>query len=86
MLLGSARGDDSVPGISERELAEITPEERTTPAVRFAMEPGVDASGEDIFWVDYATAVSMHRVRATNRSERRLQRLATPTAAVFSTR
>lgn len=78
ILLGLARGDDSVPGIGERPMAQIRPEERTTPAGRFASEPGRNLKGEDIVWVDYDAAVSMHRVRATNPAERRLERLATP--------
>jgi len=78
-LLGLAHGDDSVPGIGERKIADIRPEERTTPAGRFEAEMGRNASGEDILWVDYDNAVSMHRVRATNPAERRLQRLASPT-------
>lgn len=81
ILLGLARGDHSVPGIGERPLAQVQPHERTTPAGRFIAEPGRNAAGEDIFWIDYDAAVSMHRVRATNPSERRLQRLATATAA-----
>ncbi len=35
VLLGLAVGDDSVPGIGERKLSSILPEERTTPAGRF---------------------------------------------------
>lgn len=81
ILLGSARGDASVPGIGQRKIADIRPEERTTPAGRFAIEPGRNAQGEDIFWIDYDAAVSMHRVRATNPRERRLQRLTTATPA-----
>jgi hypothetical protein len=80
VLLGLARGDDSVPGIGERKIADIKPYERTTPAGRFAAEMGVNAGGEDILWVDYDAAVSMHRVRPVKASERRLERLATPTA------
>ena len=80
-LLGAAKGDDSVPGIGERPIADIRPEERTTPAGRFAAEMGHNAKGEDILWVDYEDAVSMHRVRATNPIERRLQRLASATPA-----
>jgi len=80
-LLGAAKGDDSVPGIGERPIADIRPEERTTPAGRFEAEMGHNAAGEDILWVDYDNAVSMHRVRATNPAERRLQRLASPTPA-----
>ena len=35
VLLGSAPGDDSVPGIGSQPIAEVRPEERTTPAGRF---------------------------------------------------
>jgi len=77
-LLGAARGDDSVPGIGERAIADIRPSERITPAGRFIGRPGHNANGEDIVWVDYAAAVSMHRVRTTNPRERRAQRLASP--------
>jgi hypothetical protein len=78
-LLGLARGDDSVPGIGERKIADIRPFERTTPAGRFNAELGSNAGGEDILWVDYDAAVSMHRVRPVKASERRLVRLASPT-------
>jgi hypothetical protein len=81
VLLGLARGDDSVPGIGERPLAAIRPEERTTPAGRFVAEAGRNLRGEDIVWIDYDAAVSMHRVRATDPRERRLQRLASPSVA-----
>lgn len=81
VLLGLARGDASVPGIGERPLARIRPHERTTPAGRFVAEPGRNLRGEDIVWIDYDAAVSMHRVRATHPRERRLQRLASPTVA-----
>ena len=77
-LLGSARGDDSVAGIGTRPIALVRPEERTTPAGRFVAERGRNARGEDVVWVDYDAAVSMHRVLTTEPSERRLQRLASP--------
>ncbi|MDP9902249.1 L,D-transpeptidase [Variovorax ginsengisoli] len=81
VLLGLARGDDSVPGIGERKMADIRPEERTTPAGRFDSEPGRNLQGEDIVWVDYDAAISMHRVRTANKADRRLERLATPSVA-----
>lgn len=81
VLLGLAIGDDSVPGIGERKMADIRPNERTTPAGRFVSEPGVNLQGEDIVWIDYQAAVSMHRVRTSNKTDRRLERLATPTPA-----
>jgi hypothetical protein len=77
-LLGSARGDESVAGIGTRPVALVRPEERTTPAGRFVAERGRNARGEDVVWVDYGAAVSMHRVLTTEPSERRLQRLASP--------
>ena len=80
VLLGSARGDDTVPGIGTRPLADVLPQERTTPAGRFIAERGINTLGEDVVWVDYDAAVSMHRVRVTQPKERRLQRLATLTA------
>lgn len=81
VLLGLAKGDDSAPGIGEKKLSEIPPEERTTPAGRFVAEAGINAKGDDIVWVDYDAAVSMHRVLTTNPVERRLQRLLSRTAA-----
>jgi len=78
-LLGSARGDDSAPGVGDKPLSRVRPDERTTPAGRFMAKLGMNAKGEDIVWIDYGAAVSMHRVRATVRSERRLQRLASAT-------
>lgn len=78
VLLGAAKGDDSVPGIGSRPISQVRPEERTTPAGRFVAERGRNHQGEDIVWIDYDAAVSMHRVRANNPAERRLERLATP--------
>jgi hypothetical protein len=78
-LLGSARGDDSFPGIGDKPLSAVRPEEKTTPAGRFVAEPGRNASNEDIVWVDYDVAVSMHRIRPLVASERRLERMATLT-------
>ena len=78
-LLGLAVGDDSVPGIGERKLASILPEERTTPAGRFVASMDHNLHGGDILWVDYEGAISLHPVITSNPKERRAQRLATPT-------
>ena len=79
VLIGAAIGDLSVPGIGLRPMEKILPEERTTPAGRFIAERGRNTGGEEIVWVDYEAAVSMHRVRGNNPAERRLERLATAT-------
>ena len=74
-LIGSARGDESVPGIGERKLSSILPAERTTPAGRFVASLERSLQGDDILWVDYDAAIALHRVIATVPAERRLQRL-----------
>jgi hypothetical protein len=78
-LLGSATGDDSAPGIGTRPLADIRPEERTTPAGRFVASLGRNLGGGEILWVDYAAAISLHPVLTSNPKENRAGRLATPT-------
>jgi len=75
VLLGFARGDDSVPGIGDKPLSRVRPGERTTPAGRFIGEHGRNLKGDDIIWVDYDAAVSMHRVKDVHRADRREQRL-----------
>jgi hypothetical protein len=79
VLLGIAKGDDSVPGIGEREFSDMPVEVRTTPAGRFVASLGRNLSGKEVLWVDYDAAISMHRVINTNPKERRPHRLATPT-------
>jgi hypothetical protein len=75
VLLGFARGDDTVPGIGDKPLKRVKPGERTTPAGRFVAEHGRNLKGDDIIWVDYDAAVSMHRVKDVHRSDKRAQRL-----------
>ncbi len=77
-LVGLARGDYSVPGIGNRKLSDIPPRDRITPAGRFVASLGFNCHGKDVLWVDYDSALSLHRVITTNPSERRLERLASP--------
>lgn len=80
VLLGAMRGDDSVAGIGHRPMSQVRPEERTTPAGRFVTAPGTNGAGEDVIWVDYDAAVSMHRLRVVDPKERRLERIASDVA------
>ncbi|HMA10193.1 MAG TPA: hypothetical protein VKP68_20095 [Ramlibacter sp.] len=77
-LLGEAVGDDSAPGIGDKPLAQVLPQEKTTPAGRFVAEAGMSTRGEDVVWVDYDAAVSMHRVLNV---KERLAALSSPTNA-----
>ncbi len=79
VLLGLAVGDEDVPGIGSLPLSQITPEMRITPAGRFRVQIGRNLKGEDILWVDYDSALSLHRVATGNPREARQQRLDSPT-------
>lgn len=67
--------------MGSRKLADIRPAQRTAPSGRFLSGPGRNLQGEDIVWIDHDAAVSMHRVRASNKADRRMERLAMPTVA-----
>jgi hypothetical protein len=75
-LVGLTPGDDIVPGIGDRKLADIGPKDRITPAGRFVASLGHDLGQKDVLWVDYKSGVALHRVITTNPAEHRLQRLA----------
>jgi lipoprotein-anchoring transpeptidase ErfK/SrfK len=81
ILLGKAIGDHSVPGIGTKPMSKIKEDEKTTPAGRFLAEHGRNTRGEDIIWIDYNAAVSMHRLRKVKAEEQRAQRMATPEAS-----
>jgi len=77
-LLGQTLGDHAVPGAGAR-VANLTPDERTTPAGRFRSEPGHNLRGEALVWIDYDAAIAIHRVRPGPAREQREQRLSSAT-------
>jgi len=77
-LVGMVAGDGSAAGVGNRALSAIGPSERTTPAGRFIASLGPDLHGKDILWVDYDTALALHRVGKGTPAERRAQRLGSP--------
>ena len=78
VLLGKAVGDDAVPGIGSKPMSKMKEEEKTTPAGRFMALPGRNTSGEDIIWIDYNNAISMHRLRKVSAEQKRAERMDTP--------
>jgi hypothetical protein len=79
VLTGATVGDDSAPGIGQRAQSQrVARDERTTPAGRFASEPGHNRTGEDIVWFDYGAALAIHRLRQDAAYAQRQQRLQTP--------
>jgi len=78
-LLGIAHGDDATPGIGDKELNEIGPAEKTTPAGRYMARIGPAKGKKQVLWVDFNTSVALHPVITTNPKEHRLERLNSPT-------
>jgi len=75
-LLGAAHGDDTAPGVGDKPMNLVLAEEKTTPAGRFVAQLGSSSTRhEDVVWVDYDAAVSMHRVLKV---PERLKSLASP--------
>ncbi|GAA0330938.1 hypothetical protein GCM10009087_46390 [Sphingomonas oligophenolica] len=80
VLIGVAVGDDATPGVGSKNLAEIGPAEKTTPAGRFLAKYGLAAGRQKVLWVDYATSVALHPIPpGASKKEHRRQRMLSPT-------
>jgi hypothetical protein len=78
VLLGITAGDDSFPGVGNKPLSQVKPEEKTTPAGRYLAASDKNIKGADIVWIDYDSSVSFHAVVKGKPEERRAERLASP--------
>lgn len=74
-LLGMERGDGTSEGLGDKKLSSIRPTERTTPAGRFVASLARDLKGQEILWIDYDSALALHRVAKGTPAEQRAQRL-----------
>lgn len=79
VLIGSAVGDHTAPGIAGVALREIPGRDRTTPAGRFVGGFGPSLDAGRVLWVDYDSAVAIHPTATGVPSEKRVKRLASPT-------
>ena len=77
-LVGSARGDHEVVGVGDRELSDIKPSERTTPAGRFVARIGPSLGLGRVLWIDIPGAVALHPVVFNHPEEHRVERLRSP--------
>jgi hypothetical protein len=76
VLLGLTPGDQGLSApLDGRDPQSLALAERTTPAGRFATQPGRNLKGEAIVWLDYAAALAIHRLRPAPAHERREQRM-----------
>jgi hypothetical protein len=78
-LIGSARGDHEVLGVGDRELSDIKPSERTTPAGRFVARMGPSLGLGRVLWIDIPGAVALHPVITNHPQEHRVERLRSTT-------
>ena len=75
VLLGQAVGDVLPPGTASKPISQLKPHEKATPAGRFLAKPGKNHKGDDVIWIDYDAAISLHRLRKVGK-ENRAERLA----------
>ena len=80
VLVGIAPGDEASPGVGSKKLAELGPNEKTTPAGRFLAKFGIPFRGQRVLWVDYSTSVALHPIPMDAAStEQRRARMLSPT-------
>lgn len=77
VLVGTAAGDDTAPGVGSKRLSQLKASEKTTPAGRFEAQRGRDNHGANVVWIDYDAALSIHAMASVSASERRAERMAT---------
>lgn len=75
VLIGQQPGDDAVRDIALRSPSSLRPSERTTPAGRYASQPGHNLSGDDIVWIDYEASLAIHRLRPAPLNQHRADRI-----------
>lgn len=77
-LVGMTAGDEATAWVGDRELSNIPPKDRTTPAGRFISNLGPAVGHRDVLWIDYPDAISLHAVISV-RNQHRFERLRSPT-------
>ncbi|MDP2262102.1 MAG: L,D-transpeptidase [Hydrogenophaga sp.] len=77
VLLGADPGDRAVPGVGDRtQSGQLRKGDRVTTAGRFVSEPGRNLAGEAVVWIDYDSALAIHRLRPGRSQQNRATRLA----------
>ncbi|ONF95326.1 hypothetical protein [Sphingomonas jeddahensis] len=76
VLIGIAAGDDATPGVGSKNLSQIGPAEKTTPAGRFLAKFGYAAGHQRVLWVDYTNSVAIHTIPPDSpKKEQRRERM-----------
>jgi hypothetical protein len=81
VLLGMGIGDKFAPGVVEMDMHQTQPWQRITPAGRFFAEEDLNLKGEKVLWVDYDTAIAIHKMPAKKTPQKRHERMVSPNPA-----
>jgi hypothetical protein len=77
VLLGQATGDQAMPGVGARtQSGQLRLGDQVTTAGRFGSQPGHNLAGEAVVWIDYDSALAIHRLRPGPSQQDRALRLA----------
>ena len=77
VLQGADHGDRAVPGVGARtQSGQLRKGDRVTTAGRFVSQPGRNLEGESVVWIDYDSALAIHRLRPGPSQQHRATRLA----------
>jgi uncharacterized protein GlcG (DUF336 family) len=77
VLLGRATGDQATPGVGSRtQSRQLRLRDQVTTAGRFDSQPGHNLAGEAVVWIDYDSALAIHRLRPGASHQDRALRLA----------
>jgi hypothetical protein len=77
VLLGQTVGDQAMPGVGARtQSGQLRIADRVTTAGRFDSQPGRNLAGEAVVWIDYESALAIHRLRPGSSQHDRALRLA----------
>lgn len=77
VLLGRTPGDRAAPGVGARtQNGQLQVADQVTTAGRFGSQPGRNLAGEDVVWIDYESALAIHRLRPGASQRERSLRLA----------
>jgi hypothetical protein len=79
-LLGMTPGD-KLKVSNDTQMAQMTAQDRVTPAGRFLSRLAIDSHGNELLVIDYDAAISLHPVVKGTPEEHRAERLASATSA-----
>jgi hypothetical protein len=81
VLLGMGVGDAFAPGVVDMDMHQTQPWQRITPAGRFFAEEDLNLKGQKVLWVDYDTAIAIHKLPSKKTKQRRHERIVSPNPA-----